>query len=205
MIRLRRPDDETIARHLRELAESSAPYSYAEVGATRDRRTPLGEQVPSRYNVDVRRFEIGGPGSARERFERARTALLRWCHFGVPWIGFHGVDGPAYEGQVVATLARVAGVWFLNPCRVVYVDAPPEGDSVCFAYGTLEGHAEAGEERFCLDLDAGRGRVEYEIAAFSWPRSWLPLLAYPLGRFIQRRFAVATAEALQAGMREVHG
>ena len=60
-----------------------------------------------------------------------------------PWVALHGGDAPAHESQVVATLVRVAGLWMLNPCRVIHAP-PPSGSVAGFAYGTLAGHASVG-------------------------------------------------------------
>jgi len=196
VVRLGRPGPEAIAANL---SRRDIGFSYPEVGASRDLSQSLRDRVSERYDVDQRRFELG---HGRELYDRARDALLRWRHFDVPWVEFHGAVEPASVGQVVATLTRVLGVWFLNPCRVVYVDALPEADRVCFAYGTLASHQEAGEERFVVSYDAETDAVWYEIAAFSRPRGWLPWLAYPLARRIQSHFAHATAEALRSALAE---
>jgi uncharacterized protein (UPF0548 family) len=70
------------------------------------------------------------------------------------------------------------------PCRVVYtVDEPwLQG----FAYGTLAGHPESGEEAFIIehhDDDA----VTFRITAFSRPASRLARVAGPVGVVIQRQ------------------
>ena len=87
-------------------------------------------------------------------------------------------------------------MWFLNPCRVVYADLESDGDRAAFAYGTLQGHAEAGEERFRVSFDPRTEAVVYEIAAFSRPAIALTRLGYPLARRVQKRFARASAVAL---------
>ena len=148
----------------------------------------------STYDLDHHQFRLG---TGRDLFERARAALGAWRHFEVPWIEFHGAAAPVEPGQVVATLARVAGVWFLNPCRVVYSELLPDPCNVAaFAYGTLRGHSECGEERFTVSFDPASEEVRYEIAAFSRPAIVLSKLGYPLARRIQRRFAVSSAQAL---------
>ena len=97
----------------------------------------------------------------------------------------------------MASLARVCGLWFLNPCRVVWADLGDAGSTeAAFAYGTLDGHAESGEERFAIALDPATEQVRYEILAFSRPALALTRLGYPLARRVQRRFATASAEAL---------
>jgi uncharacterized protein (UPF0548 family) len=95
----------------------------------------------------------------------------------------------------VATLARVAGLWFLNPCRVVY------REESAFAYGTLPGHVERGEERFAVRYDPVSERVHYEITAFSRPAALVARVGLPWARRTQKRFAVASAEALARALR----
>ncbi len=187
--RLRRPSD----REIETLLRASGDTTYPEVGATAKLdEAGTRERLASRYDVDYRRFPLG---SGRAHFERARSALLAWRQFEIPWLEFHGTRSVAAD-QVVATVASVAGVWFSNPCRVVYIDSTSDPNSVAYAYGTLRGHVECGEERFQLSFDPASGEVLYEITAFSRPAIWLSKLGYPLARRLQRRFAVSSAEAL---------
>ncbi len=189
MIRLRRPS----AREVEAVLGSSArPLSYPEVGLTAKLDAPdVCAAITARYDLDRHAFTLG---RGRALFERARTALLGWCQFEIPWLYFHG-SGPVASGQVVATSTRVAGLWFLNPCRVVYAD-PGDPDSLAYAYGTLIGHAECGEERFRVLFDPASDEVRYEIVAFSRPASVLTKLGYPVARRLQKRFCASSAQAL---------
>lgn len=54
-----------------------------------------------------------------------------------------------------------------------------------FAYGTLPGHPESGEEAFVVELGED-GQVTFTISAFSRPASVLARLGGPLSRAIQR-------------------
>src|SRR3712207_7231330 len=54
--------------------------------------------------------------------------------------------------------------------RVVYTVEEP--DRAGFAYGTLPGHPERGEELFLLDR-APDGQLRLTISAFSRPATWL--------------------------------
>ena len=189
MIRLRRPSGPEIDAVLR----SSDPFSYPEVGATAELGSPrVCETLAARYDVDRHEFRLG---TGRALFERAASALVAWRHFEVPWLEFHG-GGPATTGQVVATAISLAGVWFLNPCRVVYTELESDRDSIAYAYGTLRGHAESGEERFAVCLDPASGEVVYRLAAFSRPALVASRLGYPFARRIQKRFAASSAQAL---------
>ena len=51
-----------------------------------------------------------------------------------------------------------------------------------FAYGTLPGHAERGEERFSVVLNRDDGSVHYEVLAMSRPKHPLAWLGYPFAR-----------------------
>lgn len=189
MIRLNRPSDDEISAQLRV---ADPPFSYVEVGATA--RLDSIEPLASRYVIDRRHFSLG---TGLALFERARAALFAWRHLKIPWLEIHGANLPVHEGQVVATLSRVFGIWFLNPCRIVYrMDPPGETDEVAFAYGTLSGHVACGEERFTVRRDPATDEVRFEILAFSRPAMLLTQLGHPWMRRVQTRFAVAAAEAI---------
>ena len=189
MMRLTRPSATVIEGYL-QLRDSE--LSYLDVGATRDPRALVS--LASLYTIDQRRFSLG---AGRALFEQARTALLAWRHFEIPWLELHGCAEPVHPGQLVATLTPVFGVWFLNPCRVVYrEDENAKSDETAFAYGTLPGHVEAGEERFSVQYDRTTDAVRFEILAFSRPAVLLARLGYPWARRIQKRFALSSAEAL---------
>lgn len=189
MIRIARPSEEEIAAMLRD---EGAAFGHEEVGATADPRAL--ERLSNRYAVDRHRFTIG---QGHEAFERARAALLSWRHFEIPWLALHGANEPVHVGQRVATRTRVAGLWFVNPCRVVYLERGDDTSGhVAFAYGTLAGHVACGEERFGVRRDPVSDAVEFEIVAFSRPAMALTRIGRPLLRRIQRRFAADSARAL---------
>jgi uncharacterized protein (UPF0548 family) len=190
-VRFSRPSTDEIAAHL---GRTDAAFTYPEVGATRDLHSGIRSPLPRRYDVDHHRFPLG---AGQPLFERARESLFAWRHVEIPWLEFFGARVPAAPGQVVASLVSAAGLWFLNPCRVVFVkSADSPAPVAAFSYGTLPGHAECGEERFSVFLDPSDGRVWYEIAAFSRPATWPARLGYPLARRLQRRFSDSSARAL---------
>lgn len=188
-MRLRRPTPEAIAA----LLGSEAPFSYDEVGATREIVDGARPPVPAGYDFDHHAFDLG---TGRDRFERAREALRHWRQLELPWLEFHGTQTPVVEGAVVASLVSVLGFWFLSPCRVVYDELDGE-DVAAYAYGTLAGHAERGEERFRLAFDPETKQVTYEISAFSRPDRLAVRIGYPLARRLQQRFAQASVQALR--------
>ena len=55
-----------------------------------------------------------------------------------------------------------------------------------FAYGTLPGHAETGEELFAVRYDPTDGAVYAEVIAFSRHGTWWSRLGSPVTAFVQR-------------------
>ena len=101
--------------------------------------------------------------------------------------------------HAVLMIARVFGLWWVNACRIVYhLDGHHASRRCGFAYGTLPGHIEQGEERFMVEWDH-EDNVWYDLRAFSRPRYWLVRLGYPIARRLQRRFVRQS----QAAMRRI--
>lgn len=69
-----------------------------------------------------------------------------------------------------------------------------EPDRVGFAYGTLPGHPECGEQSFVVTRDE-TGAVWFTIRAFSRPARWFSRLGAPVTRVLQR---LATRRYLRA-------
>ena len=190
MFTLRKPSPAAIRRFLAD--QSRLPFSYDAVGAT------AGE-LPRGFHVDRTREQLG----AGERvFVAATKALERWEQFRLPWLEAGPADTPIKVGETVAVLARVAGLWSLNACRIVSVidesarEQSPPIDRFGFAYGTLPGHAARGEERFLIEWNRSDDSVWYDILAFSRPRHPLMRLGYPFARLVQKRFGRESAAAM---------
>ena len=117
--------------------------------------------------------------------------------FNLNWITLHWPSTPIRAGENVAVLARYSGVFWLNACRIVYVVEQAEPvRRFGFAYGTLEDHAESGEERFTVEWNRETDEVWYDLLAFSRPNQVLVRLGYPLARRLQKRFAADSKEAM---------
>lgn len=186
MFLLGKPSEAEIQRFVR--SQRALPFSYDEVGATRG-------EAPRGYVVD--RYRVG-LGEGEETFERAKDALRSWRQFGPGWVSVHPDDAPIEVGTTVAVLARHAGFWSLNSARTLYV--VEEGGDVerfGFAYGTLPGHAERGEERFLVEHDRRSSAVSYDVFAFSRPNHPLAWLGLPFARVLQGRFARDSKEAMK--------
>lgn len=184
---LTRPSADAIERFRR--ANASAAYSYPAPGATRD-ETPIEGYVVDRYRVKL--------GVGRSVFGAAIEALRHWEHLRLGWVTASS-ETAIREGEIAAVLVRSTGLWWLNACRIVYVDCDSP-DRFRFAYGTLLDHAESGEERFTVEHDAVDNTVWYDILAYSRPRHPLARLGYPLVRRLQKRFARDSALAMQAAV-----
>ena len=135
-------------------------------------------------------------GRGRDVFERARAALHDWRMYPTGWVERFPIDAPIEKDTVVASLVRPLGIWSLQMCRIVYVvEEQGTVDRFAFAYGTVEGHPLAGEERFEVAWHRGSDVVYYDLSSFSRPVSPIARLGYPFVRRFQRRFA---RESLQA-------
>ena len=170
-------------------AQSTLPLSYAEVGATREGVTPKGYYAVDRYRVKL--------GEGEAAYRRAVEALRGWRQFDLGWASIVPRGAPLEVGTTVAVLARHYGFWSLNSARVVYlVKDMDRAERFGFAYGTLPGHGEKGEERFVVERDHESGSVHYDVLAFSRPNHPLAWLGYPFARALQRRFAHDSKEAM---------
>lgn len=115
--------------------------------------------------------------------------------FALGWVEKFPSGASSVEvGSTVAILVNHFGFWSLNACRVVYVFE--EERSYGFAYGTLQDHAEQGEERFSIEW-AADDSVSYQILAFSKPGKWQTAMVRPLARSLQRRFARDSMAAMK--------
>ncbi|MGQ0636200.1 MAG: DUF1990 family protein [Planctomycetaceae bacterium] len=137
-------------------------------------------------------------GSGEAAFAAARVALASWKQFDLGWIEAWPADVRVETGGMVAVVVRALGLWWLNAARITLViDESGETRRFGFAYGTLPGHAESGEERFLIEWCGRDDSVWYDILAYSRPRHWLARLGYPLVRNLQARFARESAARMQ--------
>ena len=109
MLSFQKPSADSI-RQFRQ-TQATLDFSYSAVGAT-------ATVPPAGYVVDHTRIKLG---AGSEVFEKAKAALCRWEHFNLGWVEAIPNSTPIEAGQVVAVLARVLGIWWLNACRIVYV------------------------------------------------------------------------------------
>jgi uncharacterized protein (UPF0548 family) len=162
---------------LSELA--ALPLTYAEVGAT-------AGLLPAGYHHVLKSAVIG---RGRRRFEDAAEAGMRWGMLRGAGLKVEATTELAAIGsEVIVHLGPVRA-----PCRVVYVVDDP--DRRGFAYGTLPGHAESGEELFLVRYDPTTDEVYAEVTAFSRHAAWWSKLGSPVTAVIQR---IVTGRYLRA-------
>lgn len=149
-----------------------APLTYLEVGATRG---PL----PDGYTHVQRRARVG---SGRDRFDSVAQTVMTWGLQRGAGISVR-TSGPIAVGAVAILRLAVGPLGVNAPARVVYVVDEPERRG--FAYGTLRGHPESGEEAFVVEL-TDDGAVDLVITAFSRPATLLARAGGPLTRVVQR-------------------
>lgn len=125
--------------------------------------------------------------------EQSKAVLHAWKMFDLSWVRLCFSDTPIETGRVVGVLVRHLGFYSLNPARIVYTF--DELNRFGFAYGTLGAHSERGEERFMVEL-SDDGDVHYDILAFSRPAHPLAKLGHPFSRYLQRRFAEGSKQAM---------
>jgi uncharacterized protein (UPF0548 family) len=144
--------------------------TYDEVGAT-------AGPLPAGYHHVIESAVIG---RGRQRFDEAGAAVMRWGMLRGAGVRVDASSEVAAVGSEV-----VVGVGPVRaPCRVVYVIDEPHRRG--FAYGTLPGHAESGEELFSVRFDPVTEQVYAEVRAFSRHGTWWSRLAAPVTSLMQR-------------------
>jgi uncharacterized protein (UPF0548 family) len=149
---------------------ATLPLSYQEVGAT-------AGPLPNGYH-QVRKSAVIGRG--RSRFEDAAAGVMRWGMLRGAGVRVQ----PSTEVAAVGSEVLVGIGPLRAPCRVVYVIDQP--DRRGFAYGTLPGHPESGEELFAVRYDPVSDEVHAEVAAFSRHATWWSRLGAPVTSLAQR-------------------
>lgn len=174
-------------RSLQKLFESlrDRETTYEGVGAT------ISGDYPAGYRLD--HFEVH-LGTGQTTFEQSVLGLQTWqAHHTRRTRVFPGSQ-PVVEGESMIVLAGFNALAIPAPCRIVKViqDVNQYG----FAYGTLPGHPEQGEELF-LVRRSHDGSVRFEIKSFSRPQSLLVKLLGPFGRALQLRATRLYLRALE--------
>ena len=161
-------------------------FTYSEVGATK-----AGGLTPEGYNRLWRKMRVG---TGRAAFEEASAAVLDWrMHKGM-----HvrpRADRPRAEPGARVTLSLGVGRFSLQaPCEVVWAADEPRLKG--FAYGTLAGHPERGEEAFFVEWAEDDG-VWLTITAFSVGVTWYTRIAGPMVPVLQNVYALCCGAVIR--------
>jgi uncharacterized protein (UPF0548 family) len=168
---------------LEELAGRS--FNYEGVGGTQ-----TGEQPDGYHSMTVSKRI----GAGRAAFDRAADALMHWTVQQVAGIRLTASTERVAIGAESLGRLGLGPLGIAVPCRVVWLTEEP--DRVGYAYGTLDGHPEHGEEAFVLALE--NESVVFTIRAFSRPATWYTRLGGPVTRVLQRYIATRYAARLQS-------
>ena len=175
-----RPDEAVLAKRLRQAAQAEVTYDH--IRSTMDD----GPNVRSESLV---------VGQGQHAFDQARAALRAWAPQRA--IGAHVVPGGAVieEGTTLLVVLVAGPFAVVAPNRVVAVVDEP--GRYAYAYGTLPGHPERGEESFTVALDSD-GVVTATIRVQDRPVALLARLARPAVRVFQaaaiRKYLLALRE-----------
>ncbi|WP_344362420.1 DUF1990 domain-containing protein [Streptomyces gobitricini] len=160
-------------------------FTYPEVGATRTLPLPTGYQ-------HLRHRALIGHG--RNAFETAGAAVTTWAMHRRSGARVRAGSARAEPGTPVEIALGAGPLQVGVPCEVVW--AAYDEDRVGFAYGTLAGHPESGEESFVVERRPD-GSVWFTVTAFSRPARWYTRVAGPVVPVLQRAYARHLARTLR--------
>lgn len=156
--------------HVARLA--AADLTYPEVGAS------LTGAAPDGYR------RLHREGSLDVPFDVAREALFGWQVQLRSGVGVRAESARVGLGDVAEVSIGVGRLRMRAPVRVVAVI--DDASVAAFAYGTLPGHPERGEECFRVTADQ-EGRVRFVLDGFSRPGTMLTRLGAPIAHLVQER------------------
>ena len=188
-MRLVRPTNTDSLKALHRSVEGLDP-TYDDVGAT------FSGAYPHEYHSACYEIELG---HGQEIFERSVMGLKEFRSHRTKWTKIFPESAQVEVGQSLIVMIGTSAVSIAAPCRIVKVV-----DEDCifgFAYGTLPGHPENGEESFVIRLSPS-GTVNFEIRSFSRAQGILVKLSGPIARLIQLK---VTKRYLKAIKRFVQG
>ena len=172
-------------RHVSESALHEllgARLTYAEVKAT------MGD-MPSGYR-HLERQIYAGTGLAS--FQAVSQLVMTWEMHRRSGLAVRPSHSPVVEGAVAILRLGLGPLGVRAPVRIV--DVVDEQWRRGFAYGTLPGHPETGEELFLVQHHSD-DQVTLTVKAFSRPASRLARVGGPLARAVQnwviRRYLVS--------------
>ncbi len=168
-----RPSPALLAKELD--AATMRAVTYDHVGSTIE---------PERWPLRTNHSRSITIGHGQAMFEAACEGLRRWeCHRG---IGAFVVpdSAPLTLGTTLLVTLRLGPVSIIVPDRIVAVvdvttqSAEGTHRTFGFAYGTIEGHQERGEESYLVEIDA-QGVVTATIRVDASAATWAAKLVSP--------------------------
>ncbi len=165
----------------------TASLTYGEVGES------LAAQMPAGYrhsDVCVR------VGKGWDTFDLAADAVMTWQVQRGAGLDVTASAESAAVGVVAIVRLGIGPIGVDGPNRVVAVVDEPHRRG--YAYGTLEGHPEKGEQAFLVEIDDDE-TVTFTVRAFTRVASVLAFLGGPLNAKVQdqiaERYLMALLEA----------
>jgi uncharacterized protein (UPF0548 family) len=179
-------DARAMERHV-DAARASEP-TFGDIGATLEGRAPDGFRI-ARDEILL--------GHGPVVFARAVQGLQQWEAHRLTGVNVFPKGAPVRSGETVVVTLGSPFLALAAPCRIVRVldDVGQWG----FAYGTLPGHPERGEESFVVTM-ASDESVRFTIGSLSRPGDRIVGFAGPFARGIQ---VLATKGYLRALHRHV--
>lgn len=159
------------------------PLTYEEVGAT-------AGQLPDGYN-HLTVHQVIGHGEST--FRRPAERLMSWQMHLATGLTVEATTPRAEQDSRVHLRLGWHLLRISFGCQVVYV--VEEERQRGFAYGTLQGHPEQGEERFCVEWREDDA-VVLTITAFSRPGTWWSRILAPISHLLQQRYTHRYLHAL---------
>ena len=144
--------------------------------------------------------ELPGPPLADGPFRRVARSIAEYRIFPPHLVERVVRQAPLQAGDVVGLCYPLfLGIRMFVASRVIDVfdGATESGWRSGFTYRTLEGHAELGEETFCVEKDARTGAVVVSLKAWSRPGHWLTRIGFPYARWCQVQAGKAAVRYLR--------
>ncbi|KAL9327178.1 hypothetical protein ACSQ67_007823 [Phaseolus vulgaris] len=133
-------------------------------------------------------------GSGIETFEKGKSALRSWRHFGLNW-AYVDPKTPVQQGVKFCVCVKEFFPWLMMPLQVVYVNETPKAKNRGAPLVLEVALFMAGEERFSVEIDENN-QVWYEVLSFSKPAHILSFLGYPYVMLRQKYFANESSKAM---------
>ena len=193
MLFLRQPTDTYLEQFAARQVSQTLSYNFPGL-------TKSPPQTLPGWKIDRERVLLG---HGEDVYRRAQSAIERWAMFPSAVASVFRPTSPAIgQNVVVVYFTAPLQMWMVFPARVIYCrnDSEEPFDRFGFAYGTLSGHPERGEERFLVEWNRRDDTVWYDLLAISRPGHWLARLGYPYTRLEQARFRKLSSQAMRAAV-----